>query len=126
VRAAAYFLGICYRDGYGVEQDLATAAKWYARAAEAGYADAQLALALAHLHGQGVGKNPQRAQKLFRSAAEAGIPAAQFFLGSLLANSPEDHAEAIIWISRAAEQGFPQAQTVLAELGKAAPADDNA
>lgn len=51
VRAAAYFLGICYRDGYGVAQDPSLAARWCDRAAEAGHAALQFycgALMLQH------------------------------------------------------------------------------
>ncbi len=57
-------------------------------------------------------------------AAESGDPGSQFNLGVVYGNvldqhghrSPENHAEAIKWLRRAAEQDFPRAQLKLAQF----------
>ncbi len=56
--------------------------KWYRKAAEQGFADAQYNLGLAYLHGQGVKKDDQEAADWFRKAAEQGQSRAQTHLDS--------------------------------------------
>jgi TPR repeat protein len=49
-------LGTCMR-GHGVPQDYVEAVKWFRRAAEQGFADAQDSLARMYVQGQGVPKD---------------------------------------------------------------------
>ena len=65
-------LGICYEQGYGVEQSHTEAVKWYRKAAEQGYAMAQLSLGESYYNGEGVEEDRTEAVKWFRKAAEQG------------------------------------------------------
>jgi hypothetical protein len=105
-----------------VPRDEALAARWYVRAAEAGYPDAQLAAAIAYHDGAGVPKNLDLARRYARGGAEAGLPAAQFFLAMLLLEGhAEGHQEGLGWLARAAEQGYPRAVALVQELEKKRP-----
>ncbi len=53
-----YKLGIAFREGLGVPQNVKKAFKWFNRAAEQGNVDAQLQLADMYATGQGTPKNP--------------------------------------------------------------------
>lgn len=54
---AQFALGTLYRDGQGVEQDLAETMKWWQKAAEGGYVDAQFALGNIYSGGYGIAKD---------------------------------------------------------------------
>ncbi|GAA4029455.1 tetratricopeptide repeat protein [Actimicrobium antarcticum] len=73
---AAYFLGLIYKNGYGVAIDRALAADWFARAAALGNPDAMFMLGNAFLDGDGVVADQTRAVQLFRQAAELEQPLA--------------------------------------------------
>ncbi|MGP5070763.1 tetratricopeptide repeat protein, partial [Psychrobacter faecalis] len=49
-----FSLGLLYQDGKGVEQDFASAAKWYQKAAEQGHITSQFNLGLLYQDGKGV------------------------------------------------------------------------
>ena len=55
--AGLYWLGVCYDNGFGVEQDVSRALALYREAAGAGYPDAQCALGVLHHLGKGVEKD---------------------------------------------------------------------
>ena len=67
-----FYLGICYAQGEGVEQDDYEAVKWFRKAAEQGYADAQCDLGFMYEKGRGVPKDESEAVKWYRKAAEQG------------------------------------------------------
>jgi len=69
---AQWRLGNRYRNGVGVPEDRAMAAKWYHKAAEQGHADAQQLLAWCYYLGNGVPKDKTEAIKWIRKAAEQG------------------------------------------------------
>ncbi|WP_079432765.1 tetratricopeptide repeat protein [Zoogloea sp. LCSB751] len=73
---AAYYLGIAWRDGYGVKTDHAEAARWLRRAADAGIAAAQFLLANAYREGDGVPRDDIEAVRLYSAAAEQDHPEA--------------------------------------------------
>ena len=54
----------------GVAEDEEEAVKWYRKAAEQGYAIAQLKLADCYYHGNGVTKNYAEAVEWYRESAE--------------------------------------------------------
>ncbi len=54
---AQFVLGTMYRDGQGVEKDLAETLKWWEKAAELGNVDAQFALGNIHSGGFGVARD---------------------------------------------------------------------
>jgi TPR repeat protein len=65
-------LGERYAIGEGVPQDKAEAAKWLQKAAEQGYAEAQLSLGKLYASGEGVPRDQEEANKWLQKAAEQG------------------------------------------------------
>ena len=61
-----------YRLGQGVPQDYKQAVKWYQKAAEQGYADAQCNLGIMYYEGDGVPQNYKKAYVWFNLAASQG------------------------------------------------------
>lgn len=76
--------------------------------AEAGDAEAQIALAELYRYGQGVVANYTQAFIWYRRAAESGHPVAQLNLGEIYLKGQgvaRDPVAAYVWLSRAAGQG---------------------
>lgn len=71
---AQYNLGTLYREGRGVTEDDAEAAKWFKSAALKGDAAAQSSLALMYQQGQGVRKNDEEAVRWIKKSAEQEYP----------------------------------------------------
>ena len=69
---AQYNLGECYYEGEGVLLDEVEAVKWFRKAAEQGYADAQHALGVCYFLGAGVKCNKDKAKGWFSKAAAQG------------------------------------------------------
>ena len=61
-----------YEHGHGVSESDAEAFKWYRKAAEQGYADAQYNLGNMYDKGRGVPEDKAEALKWWRKAAEQG------------------------------------------------------
>ena len=81
-------LGRAFGEGtFGVAKDEVEAVKWYRKAAEQNYADAQAYLGACYLYGQGVVKDEAEAVKWFRKAAEQNCPSSSKFR-SLLCQRP--------------------------------------
>jgi TPR repeat protein/V8-like Glu-specific endopeptidase len=115
--AAQFSLGLKYA-GEGVAKDPVEAEKWYRKAAEQGYAAAQLNLGGMYFTGAGVAKDPTEAVKWYRKAAEQGDAAAQLSLGTFYLigeGVAKDPREAAKWYRKAAEQGDADAQGLLGE-----------
>ena len=72
-----------WKFGIALSENYVKAAQWYQKAAEQGYADAQLELGKMYLKGQGVLKDDLKAARLFRKVAEQGNTAAQIELAWL-------------------------------------------
>lgn len=87
-RIAQFNLGMLYEQGKGVKQSFPEAVKWHRKAAEAGLADAQFALAWLHESGKADGT---------------------------IVDTP-DYVDAVHWYGRAANQGFGPAQQNLGQL----------
>ena len=88
--------------------DYAAAVAAWLPLAEAGDAEAQVALADLYLHGQGVPADPARAADWYRRAAAQGDAVAQLNLGDLYSRGlglPRDLIQAYVWLARAANQG---------------------
>jgi len=114
-----HFLGISY---LGLK-DFVMAAKWFEKAAEHGYADAQMRLGLLYFTGQGVPKDNVRGLEFIRKAAEQGYVRAQFYIGNLT----EDNTKSAEWYEKAAEQEDTDAQYELGLLylnGDGVPKDN--
>ncbi|MBR8225182.1 tetratricopeptide repeat protein [Burkholderia ambifaria] len=74
--AAAYYLGLIYRSGYGTAADPVQAAHWFERASRADIPAADFMLANAYRDGSGVPRDEARALALYRRAAEHELPEA--------------------------------------------------
>jgi hypothetical protein len=102
----------------GLEQDYAKAIPWLLKAADAGLAPARFLLGIAYLNGLGTPQNFELAVDRLNQAAEQGFAAAEFQLGlCYLRGGPgvnQAPARGIKWLTRAAEQGKPNAQQFLA------------
>lgn len=133
-------LGMMYREGEGVPQNYAEAAKWYRLAAEHSFvvgddpwnrliAGAQISLGEMYARGQGLPQNFAEAIKWWSKAADQGDAYAQDDLGVMYASGqgvPQDYAEAARWFRKAANQGNADAQLRLGTmyvLGEAVPQD---
>ena len=102
-----------------MDQSDATAVKWYRKAAEQGYANAQCSLGVMYANGQGVGQSDAMAVKWYRKAAEQGHAQAQFNLGVMYANGhgvPQDFPEALRWFRKAHAQGFENAAGAIEQV----------
>ena len=67
---AQYELGICYRQGEGVDTDEKEGFKWLTKSAEQGNADAQFWLGNCYEYGSGVDKDEKEAVNWYTKAAE--------------------------------------------------------
>jgi TPR repeat protein/S1-C subfamily serine protease len=127
---AQYGLGVIYRDGQGVTEDVVEALRWFELAATQGYAMAQFNIGVIYAYGQGVPKNDAQAARWFHQAAEQGLASAQFELGIIYANGngvQQDNAEAVRLYRLAAEQGHASAQNnlgVMYEFGQGVSKDE--
>ena len=70
---ALYNLALIYKNGNGVAQDYAEAAKWYRLAAEQGHLKAANNLGSLYYAGDGVLQNYAEAAKLWHIAAKQGM-----------------------------------------------------
>jgi hypothetical protein len=101
-----------YSIGEGMLEDDKEAVKWLRKAADQGYAKAQLNLGVMYANGEGVPEDDKEAVKWYRMAAEQGDADAQFSLAGMYAKGegvPEDFVEAYKWCNLAAAQGVKQA-----------------
>ena len=111
-------------------QEYASAAEWYAKAAERGSASAQSELARQYQQGLGVQKDLAKAADLYRRAAEQGQSAAQVSLGIMYEDGSgvkPDPAQAVQWYRKSAEQNNSLGQTRLGfmyEAGSGVAKDD--
>ena len=119
--SAQFNLGVCYRNGKGVEKNYTEAMKWYKKAAAQGHANAKAHIGYLYVNGLGVDKNFDEAWKWYKQAAESGSAMAQtwiggmYYLGQGVAKNEE---EGIKWIRKAADQGYTPAIDMLKKMGK--------
>ena len=115
-----FAVGVMAYKGEGVARDPDAAADWFRRAAEQGYAKAQIFLGGMYARGEGVAKDRWEAARWFRMAAEAGNTEAQVYLGVMYARGDgvaKNRDEAVNWLRKAAAQGSFRAQEYLDRLG---------
>ena len=97
------------------------AIKWFQKAADQGYADAQSNLGACYDNGNGVAQDYQEAVKWYRRAADQGIAIAQFNLGLCYATGkgvPQDYVQAHKWANLSAASGKPGATELRSDLGE--------
>jgi len=122
---AQFNLGHAYRLGRGVPQNMNLAEQWYERAARAGHVEAQA------MYGLILFQNGRRQEAMpyVESAAERGDMRAQYVYGTALFNGDlvaRDWPRAYAFMTRAAAQGLPYAQTQLTEMDQHLSAQDKA
>jgi len=104
---------------------LSEAAALYRRAAEAGYAAAQMSLGALYQEGMGVPHDETQATAWFRKAAEQNHVLAEDALGTAYRDGrgvPRDDGQAIAWLKKAADQGYEPSRAKLLDLSaKAVP-----
>ena len=117
---ALFEIGARYTEGRGVAADLKEAARWYAFAADRGFAPAEYRLANLYEKGEGVERDLDRARKLYETAAGKGNASAMHNLAVLLAtgvgNAAPDFDAAAKWFQQASELGVRDSQFNLAIL----------
>jgi localization factor PodJL len=116
---ADYELGARYAEGRGVPQSYPDAARWFQRAADAGFAPAQFRLASLNEKGLGVVKDLQAARRLYLAAAGKGHAKSMHNLAVLYAEGIDgkpDYKMAADWFLKAAMHGMTDSQFNLAIL----------
>ncbi len=111
--SAQYQAGLCYDEGYGVNQNYYQAFRWYEKAAYAGHTESMNNLGVAYKHGKGCTKNIYTAVRWFRKAAEAGSAYGQYNLADRYyygEGVTKNYYEAFKWYEKAANQGHAGAQ----------------
>ena len=106
-------LGLCYKNGDGVEKNLELAFYWFQKSAEQGNADAQYQVGYCYENGEGVEKNLELAFHWFQKSVEQGNADAQNYLGVCYGDGEgvEKNVElAFHWFQKSAEQGHTYAQ----------------
>lgn len=134
---AMYNLALHYRDGIGLPRDVGQAAELFAKAAESGLISAMVEHGLALKTGRGQPfsrANPRRAVEWLLRAADAGSLRAKYELGRIYykgatcgcdetvqntTNVGRDTELALLWFSRAAEEGDTYAQVRVAQIMEA-------
>lgn len=65
-------IGVCYENGYGVEQNMSKAFKCYKKSVEMGSNDALFNLAICYENGIGVARNLLKAIEYYEKSAKLG------------------------------------------------------
>ncbi|WP_367716273.1 peptidoglycan-binding protein [Nitratireductor sp. GISD-1A_MAKvit] len=110
---ASFEIATRYAEGRGTAPDLARAAQWYQRSAEAGFAPAQYRLGDLYQKGNGVERDVAKAKMWFQLAAQQGNASAMHNLGVLFAMGADgaaDNNSAARWFLDAAEHGVKDSQ----------------
>jgi TPR repeat protein len=100
-------------------EKLSLSAYWFEKAAEQGFADAELRLAQAYGAGAGVTRDETSALHWTEKAADDGQGEAQFLLGLYYRDGhfvDHDHEKAFDWFLRSAKQGFVDSQVSIAQM----------
>jgi FOG: TPR repeat, SEL1 subfamily len=95
--------------GEGMLKDDKEAVKWYRKAAEQGYTNAQYNLGVMYANGEGVLEDDKEAVRWYRKAAEAGNIEAQNNLGIMYINGEgvlQDYVTSYAWANIAGANGY--------------------
>ena len=108
-----------YRNGTGVAQDYSEAVRYFRKAADQGFANAQFNLGNSYRNGDGVAQDCSEAARWYRKAADQGDADAQLSLGALyyFGNGiSQDLKLALFFISAAEAQGVEKAVELRKEI----------
>ncbi len=109
-------LGLWFKNGRNVDQDMNKAEAWFQNAANQNFSHAQFNLGLMYYKGQGFAQDYVKAEQWYRKAAENGHGSAQFSLGIMYDKGnglEQDYTQAVYWYRKAAENGSEGAQNNL-------------
>lgn len=114
-----YWKGLCFFQGYGMNQDFAKAVKMWKKAAKKGHVKAMFSLGYCYANGVGVDQDYDKAKEWYLMAAEENNADAQYNLGLLyvqdkINDEPDGRNPAEHWFRKAAEQGHVRAANNLA------------
>ena len=113
---AQFYLGRCYHNGFGVQQNYLQAVKWYTKSASQGNGKAQHNLGVCYYEGIGVTQDYKEAIDWLTKAAEQNVALSQSFLGVCYASGEgveQNSNTAFSWFTKAAEQNLAIAQYYL-------------
>jgi TPR repeat protein len=116
VASAQHFLGESYRLGVGTVRDYNEAMRWYTNAATNGDPNGWYSLAMMYNYRDVGLTNLQTCLALLLKAAESGhLQAQSLYSGNCLrgVGVPQNIPEAIRWLRKSAEGGWPEAELVL-------------
>jgi TPR repeat protein len=108
---ALYRAGLLYASSHPAQ-----AAELFAQAANAGLADAQLALGQALAQGEGLERDPEKAVRWVTEAANQGMANAQYMLADMYAKGQgvtPNQDQSLDWYQKAANQDHLGAQVAL-------------
>lgn len=109
------FLAVCYQKGIGTSRDIQKCVQYYKAAANKNSVDAQRELGVLCL----TANKPKQAVQFFKPAAEKNDLTSVYYYGQLLFDGngiTKDESTGLIYILKAGEQGFAQAQYILGTL----------
>lgn len=112
---AQYDIGNMYLKGQGTGRNAEEAFKWFSKAAEQGYSRAEYKLGYLYQRGNGVGKDYNKAHAWLKKSAEKGYTPAMFYLGKLYVARGENNS-ALIWYTRARDNGYHPAKQEVANM----------
>lgn len=119
---AQYAVALLYREGWGVEKNMKTAAGYYQKSAEQDHRDAMFEMGWLHQTGEGgLVQDYGKSAKWYQKSAEKGHPAAMYGIASFYYNGmgvERDTATAMSWYQKSAVAGYPPAQKFLDEVNK--------
>ena len=116
---AQCFLGHCYDEGIGVEQNIEKAISWYKKAAIEGITAAQVFLGIVYGDGDGVEANEKEAFKWYKIASDNNDSSATYFLARYYyygIGTDKDIDRAVELYIKAAEANDSYAQNALSYL----------
>lgn len=124
------YLGMFYKEGYGIDIDIQKSQEWYKRAfntykkaSESGDISATVELGRCYRFGYGVDIDESKAVELFKLSAEKGNSEGQYMLAHCFyyeIGTAKDIETAVKWFTKAAEHGHTNSQSHLGmmyELG---------
>jgi hypothetical protein len=108
-----YLVAAAYKRGQS-PQNYAKAARWFKRAADKGFPEADFEYGVLRLNGLGIEQDREEALDYLSKAADSDILEAQFLLGATLLNDGSDSQRAEQQLRQAAEKRYAPAQYCLA------------
>ena len=100
-------IGYAYIENIGIPYNSAEAARWFSKAADQNFPEAQYILGKMYIEGAGVPKNTSKGVQLIQDAANQNFAVAQYVLGRMLQEGtivPANKEAAFYWLLKAARQ----------------------